>query len=125
MSENTYYLKVSGKANIPTALSIGHNFKVTCDCSIVSEQKNDLENGEFSVTYRAVPLTIEIQKDNGPTVKAKDPRKNSQKIRNYLFKLYFDEGYVEEFDKVYDAFTQEVMFMSPQLLRQAIKRLNP
>ena len=119
-----YYIKVTGKANIPEALSIGHNWKIECDCSIVSEQKSDLENGEFSVTYRAVPVTINIIKDNGEVVRAKDPRKNSQKIRNYLFKLYADEGHVEDFDSVYDAFTQEVMFMSPQLLRQAIKRLE-
>lgn len=120
----TYYIKVQGKANIPKALSIGHNFKISSDCSIVSEQKEDLENGEFSVTYKAIPVTITIEKDNGEVVKAKDPRKNSQKIRNYLFKLYSDAGYVEDFDRVYDQFTYEVMAMSPSLLQETIKNLN-
>jgi hypothetical protein len=122
--EIIYYLKIQGKGNIPKELSIGHNYKVVADCSIVSEQKSDLENGEFSVTYKAVPVTLEITKENGEVVKAKDPRKNSQKVRNYLFKLYADEGYVEDFDSVYDAFTQEVMLFTPQMLRSAIKRLN-
>lgn len=120
----TYYIKLQGKANIPQALSIGHNFKITADTSIVSESKEDNEDGTFSITYKAVPVTIEIEKDNGEVVKAKDPRKNSQKIRNWLFKDYAREGYVEDFDQVYDAFTLEVMSRTPDLLAQAIKRLN-
>ena len=120
----TYYIKLQGSANIPKALSIGHNYKISADCSITSESKSDLENGEYSVTYKAVPITIEITKENGEVVQAKDPRRNSQKIRNYLFKTYFNEGYAEDFDAVYDAFAQEVMLMTPQLLREAIKRLN-
>lgn len=120
----TYYIKLQGKANIPKALFIGHNFKITSDCSIVSESKEDNEDGTFSVIYKAVPVTIEIERDNGEVVRAKDPRKNSQKIRNYLFKEYSNEGFVEPFDDVYDAFTLEVMFMTPQLLRGAVSRLN-
>ena len=120
----TYYIKLQGSANIPKALSIGHNYKISADCSITSESKSDLENGEYSVTYKAVPVTIEITKPNGEVIQAKDPRRNSQKIRNYLFKIYFNEGIVEDFDQVYDAFAQEVMLMTPQLLREAVKRLN-
>ncbi len=121
---DTYYLKLQGKCNIPQPLSIGHNFKIESDCSIVSESKEDNENGEFSVTYKAVPVTVTITKENGEVVQARDPRKNSQKIRNYLFKIYSNEGYIEDFDRVYDAFTLEVMSMTPQLLREAIKRVN-
>lgn len=119
-----YYIKVVGKANIPKPLGIGHNYKIIADCSITSESKEDNENGDYSVIYKAVPVTIEITKDNGEVVKAKDPRKNSQKIRNYLFKHYSDEGIVEDFDKVYEAFTYEVMSMTPQLLKEAVKRVN-
>ena len=121
---DTYYIKLQGKANIPTPLSIGHNFKIISDCSITGETKTDNEDGTFSITWKAEPITIEISKDNGEVIKAKDPRKNSQKIRNYLFKIYSDEGAIENFDMVYDAFTQEVMSMTPQLYREAIKRLN-
>ena len=87
-----YYLKIAGKVNIPTELSIGHNYKLTADCSIVSEQKSDLDNGEYSITYKLVPLTAEVIRDNGETVKAKDPRRNSEKFRNRLWKLWDSEG---------------------------------
>lgn len=124
MGNEVYYIKIQGKANIPNALSIGHNFKITSDCSITSQTKTDNDDGTFSVTFKAEPITVEIQKDNGEVIKAKDPRKNSQKIRNYLFKHYFNEGVIEDFDRVYDAFTLEVMAMTPQLLREAVKRVN-
>lgn len=113
-----------GKANVPTRIEIGHNYKLVADCSVTQEQKVDNEDGSYDVIAKVEPITIEIQKDNGETIKAKDPRKNSQKIRNYLFKIYSDEGYVEDFDKVYDMFTYEVMSVTPTLLRNAIKRLE-
>jgi len=120
----TYYAKINGKVNIPSSLSIGHNYRLTADCSITSEAKDDNEDGTYSITYKLEPVTAEISKDNGVLVRARDPRKNSQKIRNYLFKVYHDEGYCEDFDLVYDAFSKEVMSMTPGLLKEAIKRLN-
>lgn len=125
MPNENYFIKIQGKANIPKRIAIGHNFKVTADCSVTEEQRIDNEDGSFDVVFKVVPITAEIQKDNGEVIKAKDPRKNSQKMRNYLFKIYSDEGYVEDFDHVYDMFTREVMGMTPALLRNAIKRLNP
>lgn len=119
-----FYIKLQGKANIPTALAIGHNYRLTSDCSITSETRSDNDDGSFDITFKVEPITVEITRDNGEVVKAKDPRKNSQKIRNYLFKLYHDEGLVEDFDQVYDAFSVEVMLCSPQLLSDAIKRLQ-
>ncbi len=124
MPKETYYIKIQGKANIPQKLSIGHNFKITSDCSIVSESKEDNEDGTFSIIYKAVPVTIEIETDNGETIKAKDPRKNSAKIHNYLRKVYWNEGYVEDIDTVYDEFTNEVLSRMPELLIAAIKRVN-
>lgn len=122
---DTYYIKVQGKANIPEALSIGHNFKILCDASIVSEQKIDNDNGEFDIVYKAVPVTITIEKDNGEIVKAKDPRRNSEKIRKWLYKNWSEtEAEIHPFDDVYNAFTDEVMSMTPQLLRSALKRFE-
>lgn len=83
----TYYIKVNGKANIPSPLSIGHNYRIMSDCSITSETKSDNEDGTYSVTYKVEPITVEIQKDNGQTIKAKDPRSNSTKFRNSCWKV--------------------------------------
>jgi hypothetical protein len=69
-------------------------------------------------------VTVEIEKDNGEVIKAADPRKNSVKFRNYLRKLYFDDGCVEDFDRVYDSVIDESMAIMPHLFREALKRLN-
>lgn len=83
----TYYVKIQGKANISSPLSIGHNYRLTSDCSITSETKSDNEDGTFDVVFKVEPITVEIQKDNGETVKAKDPRKNSHKFRNACWRV--------------------------------------
>lgn len=123
-SNKIYYVKIQGKVNIPTELAIGHNYQLKADCSIVSENKSDLENGEYSITYKMVPLTAEVLKDNGETVKARDPRRNSEKFRKYLYKLWSDEGVLHEFDKVYEMVTMSAMSNMPHYLREAIKKLD-
>lgn len=124
MINENYYVKIQGKANIPVPLPIGHNYRLTADCSVTGENRSDNNDGTYDVTFKVEPITVEIGTSNGETIKARDPRKNSQKIRNYLFKHYHDEGVIEDFDRLYDAFTYEVMSMTPVLMREAIKRLN-
>lgn len=121
---NTHYIKIQGKANIAETLSIGHNYRIESDCSITSESKVDNEDGSYSITWKAEPVTITVTKENGEIIRAKDPRKNSQKIRNYLFKHYHNEGIVEDFDRLYDEFTMLVLRDTPILLREAVKRLQ-
>lgn len=124
MENENYYIKIQGKANVPQPVSIGHNYRLTADCSVTSEQRNDNEDGTFDVIFKVEPITIEVTNDNGEVIKAKDPRRNSEKFRKYLFKLYADEGYAEDFDQVYDQVTRVAMGYMPMLLREAIKRLN-
>lgn len=119
-----YYIKIQGKVNVPSKVEIGHNYKLVADCSVVSEQKSDLENGEYSITSKLVPITAEVTKDNGETVKAKDPRKNSVKFRNYLLKLHSEEGILQDFDTVYEKVTYKAMSLMPQLLREVIKEME-
>jgi hypothetical protein len=105
----TYYVKIQGKANIPTPLSIGHNYRLTADCSITSEQKSDNEDGTYDVVYKLEPITVEIGRDNGEQIKAKDPRKNSTKIRNLLYFKWKESNEAVEFDDYYTRFTNTVL----------------
>jgi|GEM_PF-2578324 len=121
---NNYFIKIQGKANIPEPLSIGHNYTIVNDCSITSEQKCDNDDGTFDIIYKAEPLTMTVQKDNGEIIKAQDPRKNSLKFRNYLFKVYTNEGVIEGFDEIYDEVTLVAMSRMNELVTEAVKRIE-
>jgi hypothetical protein len=123
-NNETYYLKIQGKVNIPNRVEIGHNYKVVADCSITSETKIDNDNGEFDVVFKVEPITCEISKDNGAVTKAKDPRKQSVKFRNYLYKLWSEEGCIYPFEEVYQAVIYEAMGVMPSFLRSVIKRMD-
>jgi hypothetical protein len=123
-NENTYFIKINGKTNIPERLEVDKNYHITCDCSITQEQKDSNENGTYNVTFKAQPITLEILKDNGKIIKAKDPRKNSQRFRNYLYKLWMEDGCIYPFDEVYEQVTYNAMGVLPSLLRDVIKRMD-
>jgi len=125
MNNETYFVKLSGKANIPTPLSIGHNFKLEADCSVVSEQRSDNEDSTYNVTYKMLPVTVTITKDNGEVVRAKDLRRNSEKFRKYCWKVWSDSpAAIYDFDSVYSEVINEAMSQMPSIMEEAIKRLE-
>ena len=104
--------------------AIGENYKIITSGSITSKTESDNFGGTKLIQYKFEPITLETIDDMGKSIKASDKRKNSVKMRNWLFKHYANEGYTEDFDRVYDQFTTEVLAMTPVLLREAIKKLN-
>ena len=113
-----------GKANIPTRLDIGHNYKLTADCSITQEQKIDNNDGTFDVVFKVEPVTVEIMGDNGKVVKAKDPRRNSQKIRNTLYREWAFLTEPIEFEKLYDICTQVIIKNVVNIVDEALQEIK-
>ncbi len=124
MNINSHILKLSGKSELPHEIEEGFNYHVSLAGSINKIEFHDNEDGTWNKVYTFKPITVELLDPKGKSLKLKDPRKNSQKIRNMLWKHYFNEGVAEDFDSLYDAFTQEVMMQTPQLMREALNRLN-
>lgn len=122
--KDSLIVKFGGRAEIPTELEIGYNYLISATGTITGKTEKDNNDGTHTVYYHFEPIHIDLITDKGERIKLSDPRRNSQKIRNFLFKEYANEGFTEDFDSVYDAFTVEVMLLTPQLLRAAIKRLN-
>ena len=104
---DTYYVKVQGKANIANKLEIGHNYKLVSDASIVGENRIDNEDGTYDVVYKMVPITVEISKDNGPIVKAKDTRKNSVQFRKACW-MVSNNNQIDD-ERFYDFATKRCM----------------
>lgn len=118
MDNETYYLKVSGKTNIPKKLAIGHNWRVTLDCSITQEQKNDNNDGTYDVIFKAEPVTCELQQDNGEIIKARDIRKNSVKIRNKLHYLWQQSNLPIEFEEYYTRVTNYITLNLEEIINE-------
>jgi hypothetical protein len=118
--EEIYFIKIAGKANIPEKLAIGHNYKLVADCSITSELRQDNENGSFDVIYKVEPVTIEVTKDNGKVIKAKDPRSNSVKFRNSCWKVANNHGLDTE--AFYNYATIQSILLLDQFAEQFKKR---
>lgn len=121
---STYFIALRGNANISECLEIGKNYRIVSEGSITEKKEVDNFDGTKNTTFRFEPVVIEIKDELGTTIRARDPRKNSQKIRSFLFKIYSDEGYTEDFDSFYDAATQEILSTMPAIARQAHKRLQ-
>ena len=124
MEINSHILKLKGNAELPNELEVDDNYHISMEGSITGYKFESNDNGTADKIYDFKPVLIELLTPKGKTLKTKDPRKNSVKIRNYLFKIYVAEGYTEPFDDVYDAFCWEVMGNTPNLLREAVKRIN-
>lgn len=115
----TYYLKISGKVNVPTKLEIGHNYKLVMDCSVTKEERSDNDDGTFSVVSKIEPITAEITKDNGEVVKAKDTRKNSQKIRNLLHFKWQSMVDAIDFELLYDKVTGYILRNMDTIIKES------
>lgn len=116
---DTFFIKIAGKVNVPLKIDIGHNYKLVMDCSVTKEEKEDNEDGTFSIISKVVPITAEISKDNGAVVKARDPRKNSTKIRNVLWAVWKDKNNETDFEQVYNRATNWIVRNAELIIDQS------
>lgn len=98
---DTHLIKISGKAELPKPIDIGHNFRVALSGSVTSVNKSDNENGEFTFTYLFKPITVEVLTALGETIKAKDTRSASQLLRARFWAIWKNGNYPDNFDTWY------------------------
>jgi hypothetical protein len=123
MEINSHILKMLGKSELPSAIQIGHNYEVIAKGSITKEELHDNEDGTGDKIYTFKPITVELKTELGESLKLKDPRRNSEKFRAYLYKLWRDEGILMDFDTCYEKVTLKAMADMPRLLREVIQEL--
>lgn len=120
----SFILRLQGKAELPESLEIGHNYYVSLEGSIISKTESDNDDGTLNTTFAFKPVKIELLDPKGKTLKLKDPRSNSSKLRSYLWKVAQDEAPLENFDDLYDNATIEIMSMAHHIIREAVKRMK-
>lgn len=106
---NENILRLGGKVNLPEPLEMGHSYKVLIDGEITQISDSDNHDGTINKTFKFEPLLCEVQKDNGETIKAKDPRKNSVKIRKVCYAIWATKQTNKSADEVYDKVTNIIL----------------
>ncbi len=89
---NEHILKLSGQVSIPEPLESGSNYSIALHGSITGHSEDSNDDGTWNVTWKFRPVTGEILDSLGKTIKIKDKRKLSQKLRGRIFISWKESG---------------------------------
>ena len=106
---NDYILKLTGKVSILESLELGHNYQIKIDSTVTQVTDVDNNDGTLNRVYKIEPIIGEITKDNGETLKIKDARKNSEKIRNRSFAVWSSKSTKIDSDEMYNKVTNWIL----------------
>ena len=98
---NSHFLKLTGKAELPEEISIGHNYGLILNGSITAITESDNHDSTFNRMYRFEPVLIEVITERGKTLKLKDVRSSSQLWRGRVWKFWNTSKSDVEFDQFY------------------------
>jgi hypothetical protein len=103
---NSHSLKFTWKVELGQPIENDKNYRLALEWSIVNESTSPNHDGTYSKTYSFRPIHVLIHDELWDTIKAYDPRKNSEKWRSKL-KYDWDKWLwgtkYKEFDDAYDA----------------------
>ncbi len=104
---DTNFLKLTWKVNIPEWLKNDNNYSIALQWSITNCNISSNQDWTFTNTYSFRPIHCLIHDELGETIKAKDIRSNSERLRAYLFRKYNNDHRLLEkyntFDEFYDS----------------------
>lgn len=106
---NTLVLRLSGKAELPSELKIGFNYLVHLQGTITALTESDNNDGSHTFYYKFQPILVELITETGETLKLKDARSLSQRLRACFWKDWQDENVNCEFEDFYARLMQELI----------------
>ncbi len=101
MEINSHILKISGNAELPSEITLGNNYQITLQGTVVKSQDSDNHNGTLDRLYTLKPIMVELIDDKGESIKAKDTRSSSQLYRGLLKKIWIEKNIDMEFETFY------------------------
>lgn len=123
MQPNSYFIKISGKANIPEPLELGNGYKVALEGEITASSDFNLQDGTFDRTYTYRPALATVEDDKGHVVKAKDIRSNSTKLKRLAYHYWeADKDSNLSVDEDYDLVMKQVFYEFEEIRQRAYKK---
>lgn len=121
--KDTYYLKLTGKVNVPEMLTIGHNYRVLLDGEVTNETKETNQDGTFSYVSKFEPVIAEVQKDFGKSIKSKVAGSRSKQVKNIVFKLWeASNDDSRTADEAYEETMKHILFNLGDLYEEAKRK---
>lgn len=102
MEINSNCIKLTGKSEISEPLEVGKNYSLVAQGSIVKSELHDNEDGTATQIFTFRPILSEVVKESGETVKVKDSRSMSQKLRRVLWGEWSKDDCGMDFDAYYE-----------------------
>ena len=87
---NSHILKISKNAELPESLEIGHDYQIVVKGTCTGISKDDSEDGYFAFTNKLALTEVELIDKTGKTLKSKDTRRQSQKLRSQIIAMSED-----------------------------------
>ena len=106
---NSHVLRLTGRAELPKEIDIGHNYHISLEGSIPKTELHDNENGTYNKVYTFKPVKVELLTDKGETLKLRDARSMSQLFRGRMWKQWQDAKTELSFEEWYNILMQRLI----------------
>lgn len=120
---NEHILKIIGKSSIEKPLNLGEGYEVNLKGEITAITRHDNSDGTEDVEYKFVPAIAEVKTELGETIKVKDLRKMSQKVRGMIYKMFeATPKDSRDFETAYNDTMKIVLFRIDDLYEEGLKK---
>ena len=116
-----FLLKLQGKVAISEPCEIGHNYSVKIDGSITSKTEEDNNDGSSTFVYRLEPVLVEAITPLGKTLKAKDVRRISQRLRARVYVYWLNNQIEQDFEEYYQKIGEKIISNFDELMEFVLK----
>lgn len=114
---NSHILQFTGKAELPEAVDIGHNYRVLTEGSIVSLSEHDNEDGTRNRIYKFRPVKIDVLTPLGEALQLKDARSKSQLFRARLWAIWKEQDVSVPFDEWYHTVMAKFIYWADEIVQ--------
>lgn len=115
MEINSHIIKLSGRAELPNALEMSNNYKVTLQGAINNVAHADNDDGTKNVIYTFKPVVVEIVNEMGEKITAKDSRSKSQLFRARMWKMWTNANTELSFEDYYDRLMNNLILHAEEI----------
>ena len=106
---NEQIIKFSGKACIPEGLTLGNSYKVLIDGEITAITDSNNQDGTKNRIHKFEPILATITKDNGETIKTKDTRSWSTKLRKVIYAIWINNNSNITSEEYYEKVMKQIL----------------